>query len=106
MAGSCVGKARTYRSQTPRGVTPQCVSRKTRWKPTSDYHRQALHVALGVISASSYAHVREGWDAEVMRQMEAARAAWECQPLGRALGHREMRDRTGQNPPPVPRRID
>jgi len=26
-----------------------------------------------------YAHVREGWDAEVMRQMEAARAAWERQ---------------------------
>ncbi len=26
-----------------------------------------------------YAHVREGRDAEVMRQMEAARAAWERQ---------------------------
>jgi len=61
-----------------------------------------------------YAHVREGRDAEVMRQMEAARAAWEGrvgnippkQPLGRSLGRREMRDGTGQNPPPVPRRID
>ena len=69
--------------QADRAVTPHCLRHAwaTRFAETSGdlllLERAGNWSSLKM--GERYAHVREGRDAEVMRQMEAARAAWERQ---------------------------